>query len=266
MREYFREWFFRKWYWYISKVDRKSEILLMNYGYHDPENPIELADRYEKHRFSVQLYHILISRVAVSNKNICEIGSGRGGGLSYIHQRFKPASSVGVELNQKAVNFCNKFYSSPGISFLQGDAQKIPLKSETMDVVLNVESSHRYNQFSIFLDETKRVLKGGGYLLLTDFRYDYNMEALESDIEASEFEVVHREEINNQVINALKEDDARRKDLVKRLVPSFLRTLARNFAGAVGSKTFHKFEDRRFVYFLYVLRKKKLAAGHSNLH
>ena len=255
MKSYLREWFFRKWYWYISKVDRKSEILLMNYGYHDPDQPIELCPEDENDRFSIQLYHHLVSGMDVSGKDICEIGSGRGGGLAYIHKRFKPASSVGVELNQKAVNFCNSYYRVPGLRFLQGDAQEIPFENETLDTVLNVESSHRYDQFKVFLDEGYRVLKKGGYLLLTDFRYDYNMQALESDLKDTDFEIVHRENINSQVINALRADDARRKDLVKRLVPRLFHKLARSFAGAVGSKTYKKFADRRFVYFLYVLRK-----------
>lgn len=255
MKRYLRELFFRKWYWYISKIDRKSEILLMNYGYHDPYQPIDLSDEDEKNRFSVQLYHQLVSRVDVSGKNICEIGSGRGGGLAYVHKRFKPASSIGIDLNQRAVNFCNTYYRLPKMEFLQGDAQAIPFENETLDVVLNVESSHRYDQFSIFLSEVYRVLRKGGYLLLTDFRYDYDMQAMKKDIDSSGFEILHYEIINTQVVNALKADDDRRKDLVQRLVPRLLRKTAKSFAGAVGSETFNMFADGRYEYFVYVLRK-----------
>ncbi|MFW6222127.1 MAG: hypothetical protein ACOC3T_00800, partial [Bacteroidota bacterium] len=58
-----------------------------------------------------------------------------------------------------------------------------------------------------------------------------------------------------QVVNALREDDARRKELVQRLIPRLLRKTARSFAGAVGSETFNMFADNRYVYFVYVLRK-----------
>jgi ubiquinone/menaquinone biosynthesis C-methylase UbiE len=141
------------------------------------------------------------------------------------------------------------------MKFLQGNAQAIPFENETLDVVLNVESSHRYDQFSIFLAEVYRVLKKGGYLLLTDFRNDYNMQAMKKDIDVSGFEILHYEIINTQVVNALREDDVRRKDLVKRLVPRLLRKTAKSFAGAVGSETFNMFADSRYVYFVYVLRK-----------
>ena len=227
----------------------------MNFGYHDPGQPINLSDEDEKNRFSIQLYHQLVSRVDVSGKNICEIGSGRGGGLAYIHKRFKPDISQGIDLNQKAVNFCNTYYRLPGMKFLQGDAQAIPFENETHDAVLNVESSHRYDQFSVFLAEVYRVLKKGGYLLLTDFRSEYNLQGMKSDVGASGFEIMHYEVINTQVVNALRADDARRKDLVQRLVPRLLRKTAKTFAGAVGSETFNKFVDSRFVYFVYVLRK-----------
>ena len=30
-----REKAFQIWYWYVNKVDKNSDILLMNYGYHD---------------------------------------------------------------------------------------------------------------------------------------------------------------------------------------------------------------------------------------
>jgi ubiquinone/menaquinone biosynthesis C-methylase UbiE len=255
MKSYLRELFFRKWYWYISKIDRKSEILLMNFGYHDPGQPINLSGEDEKNRFSIQLYHQLVSRVDVSGKYICEIGSGRGGGLAYVHKTFNPDSSVGIDLNQRAINFCNTYYRLPGMTFVQGDAQAIPFENETFYTVLNVESSHRYDQFSVFLSEAYRVLKKGGYLLLTDFRYEYDMQALKSDVDASDFEIVHYEVINSQVVNALKADDARRKDLVQRLTPRLLRKTAKSFAGAVGSETFNMLADSRYVYFVYMLMK-----------
>ena len=247
--------FFRKWYWYISKIDKKSEILLMNFGYHDPAHPIDLSKEDEKNRFSLQLYHQMVSRIEVSGKTICEIGSGRGGGLAYIHKRFKPARSTGIDLNQGAVNFCNTFYQLPGMTFRQGDAQAIPFENETHDIVLNIESSHRYDQFSVFLAEVYRVLRKGGYLLLTDFRYASEMQAMKSHVNASGFKTEHYEVINSQVVNALREDDTRRKDLVQRLIPRFLRKTAKSFAGAVGSETFNMFVDKRYVYFVYVLRK-----------
>ncbi|MFN2396370.1 MAG: class I SAM-dependent methyltransferase, partial [Bacteroidales bacterium] len=134
-------------------------------------------------------------------------------------------------------------------------AQAISFENETLDTVLNVESSHRYDQFSAFLAEVYRVLKKGGYLLLTDFRYEYDMHEMKKDIDSSGFEILHYETINTQVVNALKADDARRKDLVQRLVPRLLRKTAKSFAGAVGSETFNMFVDSRYVYFVYVLKK-----------
>ncbi|TVR69694.1 MAG: SAM-dependent methyltransferase [Marinilabiliales bacterium] len=255
MYRFIEAWVFRKWYWYISKIDRRKEILFMNFGYHDDNEKTELSEEDEKNRFSIQLYYKLASFAGLAGKNICEIGCGRGGGLSFLHKTFKPASSTGLDLNQKAVDFCNGHYRKEGLTFIQGNAQELPFENDTFDIVLNVESSHRYLLFSKFLSEVHRTLKSGGYLLLTDFRHDHKMAEMKEDISNSEFDVVHYELINENIVKALKADDERRRDLVKRLIPRGLRSTALNFAGATGSTTYKRYKSGRYLYFIYVLRK-----------
>src|SRR5680860_501301 len=116
----FREWFFRIWYWYVNKVDKNAEILFMNYGYSDKEQEIPMDEQNEPNRYSIQLYHHLVSATEIKNKNIVEIGCGRGGGLSYITKIFSPASAIGVDLNKLAISFCNRHYTLDSLSFLHG--------------------------------------------------------------------------------------------------------------------------------------------------
>jgi SAM-dependent methyltransferase len=255
MKRFIKEWFFQKWYWFVSKTDKNAEVLFMNFGFQGEKSNPELSSDDEKNRYSIQLYHQLATFGALKDKNICEVGCGRGGGLSYIHRIFNPNSSLGIDLNPIAVNFCNDFYKTKGLSFMQGDAQALPINSETFDFVLNVESSHRYPEFDKFISEVYRALKPGGHLLITDFRFSNEMESTKDIINQSGFEVVHTEIINSNVVNALKADDGRRRDLVKRLVPRLLRSTALNFAGAVGSETYNRFSENKYIYFNYVLRK-----------
>ncbi len=126
---------------------------------------------------SIQWYHKLASFPDLGGLDICELGSGRGGGLAYVHKQCKPKNTCGLDLNQRAVEFCNKYHQSNGLSFVQGDAQKLPFEDDAFDVIINVESSHRYSHFDTFLQEVNRCLKPGGHLLLTDFRHDYQMDA-----------------------------------------------------------------------------------------
>ena len=255
MKKPLPDWVFRLLYWYISSVDKKGEVLLMNYGYENPDEVIALEERDIPNRYSIQLYHRLASRVELTGKTIAEIGCGRGGGLDYVARTFAPAQAIGIDLNTKAVNFANSHYAHPGLYFKQGNAQSIPLGHSSCDVVLNVESSHRYPDEKGFFHEVWRILKPGGHFLFTDFRYDHQMPAFLEAIAGMGFQTIEEQNINEEVIRALDLDHDRREELVRRLMPRMFQGHALNFAGGVGSKTYLMLKHREFVYFLYILRK-----------
>ncbi len=255
MKFNFRESLFRIWYWYVNKLDKNAEILFMNYGYSDKDQEVPFDEQNEPNRYSIQLYHHLASATDIKNKDIIEIGCGRGGGISYITKNFSPASAKGIDLDKQAISFCNRYYSLDGLSFSQGDAQNLSLENNTCDVVINVESSHRYPDMSAFLGEVSRILRPKGYFLFTDFRYDYEIEDLRKELELSGMSVLNERFINEEVVAALELDDERKRKLVKRLTPKVLHKIALNFAGAIGSETYNQFASRKYVYFSYVLKK-----------
>ncbi|MBP1672268.1 MAG: Phthiotriol/phenolphthiotriol dimycocerosates methyltransferase [Bacteroidetes bacterium] len=256
MKSYLKEMMFRWWYWYVSLVDKKAEIQLMNYGYHDPDDHIHLDHHHESNRYSIQLYHHFTKHVPLNQKDIVEIGSGRGGGISYLTQTFNPKSALGIDLEMKAIEFSAKHHKHPNLKFLQGDAQKLNLNNESVDVVLNVESSHRYPDNKSFLSEVHRILRPNGHFLYTDFRFDYEMEKFKQELAQCGMKIIHEKNINNQVIEALNQDDQRRRDLVKKLTPFFLHKVALNFSGAIDSETYRKIKNQEYVYFSYILVKK----------
>jgi SAM-dependent methyltransferase len=256
MKIEFLEWVFRIWYWYVNKSDVNSEILFMNYGFSDKDQEIQLDKQDERNRYSLQLYHQLAVEADLKSKDIVEIGCGRGGGLSYIVKRFSPASAIGVDLSGQAISFCKHFYSLNNVSFLLGDAQKLSLETNSCDVVINVESSHRYPDMAAFLSEVSRILRPGGYFLYTDYRNKRDIDKLKKEVETSGMAVIKERFINPQIIAALELDDARRRDLVRRLTPRFVHTTALDFAGAVGSATYKNFVTGRYVYYSYVMKKK----------
>jgi hypothetical protein len=107
-----------------------------------------------------------------------------------------------------------------------------------------------------FLGEVSRILRKDGYFLFTDFRYDYEIEDMKKELETSGLTVLKERMITQEVVEALKLDDQRRRDLVKKLTPKFLHKIALNFAGTVGSETYNQFDTRKYIYFSYVLKKK----------
>ncbi|SIG06667.1 Probable methyltransferase [Mycobacteroides abscessus subsp. abscessus] len=91
-----------------------------------------------------------------------EVGCGHGGGASYLVRALQPASYTGMDLNPDGISFCRRRHDLPGLEFVQGDAEDLPFPDESFDAVINVESSHLYPHFPVFLTEVARVLRPGG--------------------------------------------------------------------------------------------------------
>jgi len=247
---------FRVWYWYINRIDADNEILFMNYGYDDSTLKVALDQEDEPNRYSIQLYHRLASAVDLKNKDIVEVGCGRGGGLAYIAKTFSPSRALGIDLENRAVKFANKYHNSNnGLSFKQGNAQNMPVESNAYDVVLNVESSHRYLDMNQFLSEVSRVLKHDGYFLYTDFRLPEEIPALKESLNALNLTLIEEQRINDHVVASLNRDTERRKNLIEKLMPRFFHKTALNFAGVVNSVTYKQILSGELVYFVYIFQK-----------
>jgi ubiquinone/menaquinone biosynthesis C-methylase UbiE len=252
----FREMIFRLWYWYISNIDKDAEVIFMNFGYTSPDHKPGLKPEDEKNRYSIQLYHLLASSIDLKDKSLLEVGCGRGGGLSYIVKYFSLKSALGIDLNKRATRFSQKHYQLGGLNFRQGNAQSLDIENSSFDVVINVESSHRYPDMNAFLGEVKRILKPGGHFLFTDFRYDHEMEELNQLLANTGLHIELHRNITSNVVMALEADNDRRLRLVKKLAPKLLHKHGFNFAGAVGSETYTYFSSGKYEYFYYILRKE----------
>lgn len=255
MKEKLKNVFFKFWYWYVSVVDKNAEVIFMNYGYSKDNQKIELDENDERNRYSIQLYHIVATGSEIKGKDILEIGCGRGGGLSYINCHFVPNSAIGIDLNKKAIDFCTKKYSNEKIKFFYGDAQKLNFDDNSFNVVINIESSHRYSQVDVFLNEVYRVLKPGGVLLFADFGNQEDLKKLNAHLKKLDFKRLKNGIITENVVEALKLSTPSREELVRKLLPKFLQNLGRNFAATEGTTTFNKFLTREYKYVFYVLSK-----------
>ena len=64
----------------------------MNYGYDAPNLSLKLENADEVERYPIQLYHHVASQSELKDKIVLEVGSGRGGGASYIARYLNPLS------------------------------------------------------------------------------------------------------------------------------------------------------------------------------
>lgn len=247
----------------LAKFFRTDDWLFMNYGYDSDalrRNKIPLSEGEEPHRYHIQLYHHLSSAVPFDGLDVLEIGSGRGGGASYIKRYLKPRSMTGVDYSNSAVAFCWQRYKLDGLSFVKGDAEKLALRDNTFDVVINIESSHGYRFMDTFLSEVKRILKPGGYFLFADIRgkiyVDYGV--LRQQLIRSGLVLRKEEDITDAVLEAMDADKERKKELIDRNAPKLLWPVFYEFAGLPGTMTYKFFRTKYATYHYCVLQKPPL--------
>jgi ubiquinone/menaquinone biosynthesis C-methylase UbiE len=248
-------WVFRGLYWYLDKLDKDHQLAFMNFGYAENGKLIDLDGKDEINRYPIQLYHHVAEMIDLSGKDVVEVGSGRGGGLSYVTRRFSPASSTGVDIEKSAIVFSNRMFGNERLKYIAGNAHSLPLADGLFDVVMNVESSHRYLSMHSFVREVYRILKPGGHFLFTDFRPAHQWPDTIGLLKETRFNILDEKDITGNVLEALEKDSARREKLVTKYAPKVLHNSILNFSGAKGTATYEHFLNRKFVYRSFVLQK-----------
>ena len=228
----------------------------MNYGYYNEELDITLDKDDELERYPIQLYHHLCMQIELKDKVIVEVGSGRGGGANFIARYYKPKLITGVDLSPNAVSLCNNSYNLDNLNFLAGDSAKLPFEDNSVDVILNVESSHCYPSIPDFISEVCRVLKPGGHFLYCDLVIDSDLHDHLNKLKNNNLSDLNCIDITENIIKAseLMTDD--RNDIINKVNSNFLRKVLKSFASVKGSKIYKSFVDRHYRYISLVTQKK----------
>jgi SAM-dependent methyltransferase len=161
-----RRFVWRACYQALAKRVSTPDWAFMNYGYAPASvdggmPPLRPSD--ERDRLCIQLYSHAIDNCDLRDSDVLEVGSGRGGGASYISRYLQPRSMTGMDFSQDAVNLCNRYRLSPGLAFVCGDALSMPFPASSFDAVVNIESSHCYESMDTFLAEVCRVVRVAGF-------------------------------------------------------------------------------------------------------
>jgi ubiquinone/menaquinone biosynthesis C-methylase UbiE len=236
----------------------KDSAEFMNYGYTplgDNTNSLKLDPADEADRVSIQLYFRVAGSQDLHGKDVLEVGSGRGGGASFIARYLHPASMTGVDLSASAVRYCRRRHRIEGLTFLRGDAGNLPLPSSSFDAVVNVESSHSYPSFERFLNEVARVLRPDGRFLFADARKREDFTRIREQLQ-ERFTIVEEELITANVIRACEMDSDRRIRLIERRAPRFLQKGMQAYFGVKGGSVFDSLASGEYPYIRFVLQKK----------
>ena len=253
----FKKAVWKRVYQFLAAKYKTEDWTFMNYGFQslNESKKIELKKEDEINRFFIQLYHFVASKVELKNKRVLEVGSGRGGGADYVERYFQPSKMFGVDYSRNAIEFCNRVFKDSRVDYKLGDAENLPFENDSLDVVINVESSHCYADVSAFFAEVYRVLKSGGYFSFADFRDKEPFEDLKKDLSNSGLEIVKSTNISKEVLRALDDFNEEKMKRFGKMFGSWLKKPLSEFAGMKGSTMYEDLSSGHTVYYHYLLRK-----------
>lgn len=235
-----------------------SSVTMMNYGFADLDDrvsPITLEPGEESERYSLQLYHRVAGTVDLKGRDVLDVSCGRGGGAPYILRNLGANHVTGLDFCQRAITFCRRVQTDPRLTFIQGNAEALPLPDEGFDAVVNIESSFCYPDMDRFLSEVRRVLKRDGYFAFADLRAKAEVSELLACFDRSGLEILEKTDITQNVRRALELDGARRANGIRGFIPRPLRTIFGTYAGVPGSRIPTLLERGEMTYLCLLLRK-----------
>lgn len=245
------------WYPYLTRLTKEASVTFLNYGYID-DHPIDLQAADEANRLPIQLYHHVAGAIDLTGLEVMEVSCGHGGGASYVARYLQPKSLVGVDQNWNAIKFCRTYHAVEGLSFVEGNAEALQFDDHSFDAIINVEASHCYGNMAQFLKEVSRLLRPGGYFLSADFRTQAGYTLLSDQLIQSGLEIIKKENITPNVLQAMEADHQTKLRLISQLVPRLLHQPMAQFAGVKGSNIFRGFQSGKMIYVSYVLRKPQV--------
>ena len=243
------------WYQKMAKTNDDSRFRFMNYGFEDGDGP-DLHPSDEVNRLFIQLYSMNLRGAEIEGRDVLEVGSGRGGGASWVARSLEPRSVVGVDFSSEAVNLCSQWYGDQdNLSFVEGNAEDLPFDDESFDLVYNVESSHCYGDMGAFIEQVHRVLREGGTFCWTDLRDAETMSLLPGMFESRGFEIVESAIVVDEVLRALDEINEAKIEQITKQVPKSIRKSVKTFAGVKGTPVYEGFVNGSMTYHRHMMKK-----------
>jgi SAM-dependent methyltransferase len=111
------------------------------------------------------LHRYAIALDLVKNKIVLDIASGEGYGGNLLSKNAK--NVIGVDIDTTVIEFAKSKYKKYNLEFKVGSADKIPVESNSIDVVVSFETIEHHDKHDEMFEEIIRVLKPDGILIMS---------------------------------------------------------------------------------------------------
>lgn len=143
----------------------KNKIYWTKYARHDWDSSRINGNLFERIFFHKKIKFIS-SVLDYKNKTVLDLGCATGICTFDIGKNSK--KTIGMDISFWAIKKARYKNKKQGknIKFLTGDAEKLPFKDNTFDIIVNTALLQYFRNPKKIIDEMERVLKPGGYTLI----------------------------------------------------------------------------------------------------
>ena len=113
--------------------------------------------------------HVVTAAGVADGRDVLDVGCGFGGTLDHVAHRNDGCRLVGLNIDERQVQWAQKLLGNPAVTFVTADGCSLPVASGSLDHVLAVECIFHFPSRKTFFLEVARVLRPGGTLALSDF-------------------------------------------------------------------------------------------------
>lgn len=114
-------------------------------------------DHIERYKFALEY---------IKNKNVLDVACGTGYGSKCLLDG-GALNVTGIDVSEEAISYAKTHYNDYRLTFLQGDATKLPFPDGYFDIIVSFETIEHIPNYLEYLSEVSRVLKVGGIYIVS---------------------------------------------------------------------------------------------------
>ncbi|MFL5765736.1 MAG: class I SAM-dependent methyltransferase [Bacteroidia bacterium] len=228
---------------------RKRKFMNLGYAGSD-EFAVRETDKKDAHHIS--LYHLLIGMKDNQPDSALEIGCGRGGGSYVMKNYFNIPAITAVDLSSGNIRLASRLV--PGVTFITADAVHFRT-GNTFDLIVNLESSHRYSSREIFFRNVSQMMNSNSSFVFGDMIRKSEETRLEEMMNENGLIIIKKKIVNEGVVRSIEKNSSRQYPLATKFPFLFPRRI-HSFFVTIHSRAYKKLRAGETLYSLYLLKRK----------